>query len=160
MVATVGDPVDPVIIHMSKARAAELASSYEEEKPALLLALDWQGPTAQLSAYQCVLRANLYVKLFRVAHMTLSLFANDWIIGKAPSSSIRAKGVYHATRLLMNWRKQQPPPPIRRHDPSHLQARKTSSGAPSPIFRPTGPHWSRCTTISPGSQTASQVLFS
>ncbi len=41
MVATVGDPADPVIIHASKARGAKLTSFYEEEKAALLLALDW-----------------------------------------------------------------------------------------------------------------------
>ncbi len=41
MVATTGDPADPLIIHTSKARGAELTSSYEEEKAALLLALDW-----------------------------------------------------------------------------------------------------------------------
>ncbi len=42
MVATTGDLADPVIIHRSKARGAELtSSSYEEEKAALLLALDW-----------------------------------------------------------------------------------------------------------------------
>ncbi len=41
MAATVGDTADPVIIHTSKVRAAELTSSYEEEKAALLLALDW-----------------------------------------------------------------------------------------------------------------------
>ncbi len=41
MLATVGDPADPVIIHTSKARGAGLTSSYEEEKAALLLALDW-----------------------------------------------------------------------------------------------------------------------
>ncbi len=41
MVATRGDPADPEIIHMSKARGVELTSSYEEEKAALLLALDW-----------------------------------------------------------------------------------------------------------------------
>ncbi len=40
MVTTTGDPADPVIIHTSKARGAELTSSYEEEKAALLLALD------------------------------------------------------------------------------------------------------------------------
>ncbi len=40
MVATVGDPADPVIMHTSKARGAEL-TSYEEEKAALLMALDW-----------------------------------------------------------------------------------------------------------------------
>ncbi len=40
MVATVGDSADPVIIHISKARGAERTSSYEEEKPALLLALN------------------------------------------------------------------------------------------------------------------------
>ncbi len=32
MVATVGDLADHVIIHTSKARGAELTSSYEEEK--------------------------------------------------------------------------------------------------------------------------------
>ncbi len=41
MVATVGDPADPVTNHTSKARGAELTSSYEEEKATLLLALDW-----------------------------------------------------------------------------------------------------------------------
>ncbi len=40
MVDTTGDPADPVIIHTSKARGAELTSSYEEEKAVLLLALD------------------------------------------------------------------------------------------------------------------------
>ncbi len=39
MVATVGGPADPVIIHTSKARGAELTSSYEEEKA--VLAVDW-----------------------------------------------------------------------------------------------------------------------
>ncbi len=34
MVARVGDPADPVIIHTSKVRGAELTSSYEEEKAA------------------------------------------------------------------------------------------------------------------------------
>ncbi len=43
MVATVGDPADPVIIHSSKARAAGLTSSYEEEKGALLLTLLGKG---------------------------------------------------------------------------------------------------------------------
>ncbi len=41
MVATVGDPADPEIIRTSKAHGAELISSYEEEKAAQLLALDW-----------------------------------------------------------------------------------------------------------------------
>ncbi len=36
MVATVGYPAEPVIIHTSKARGAELTSSYEEEKAAFL----------------------------------------------------------------------------------------------------------------------------
>ncbi len=40
MVATTGDPADPVIIHTSIVRGAELTSSYEEEKAALLLALE------------------------------------------------------------------------------------------------------------------------
>ncbi len=54
MVATVGDPADPVIIHTSKARGAELTSSYEEEKAALFLALDWARancPTERISIF-------------------------------------------------------------------------------------------------------------
>ncbi len=52
MVATVGDSADPVLIHMFKIRGAELTSSYEEEKTALLLALDWARancPTERMS---------------------------------------------------------------------------------------------------------------
>ncbi len=40
-VAAVGDPAEPVIIYTSKARGAELTSSSEEEKDALLLAFHW-----------------------------------------------------------------------------------------------------------------------
>ncbi len=40
MVAIAGDPADPVVIHTSKARGAELKSFYEEEKAAVLLGLD------------------------------------------------------------------------------------------------------------------------
>ncbi len=72
MVATTGDPADPVIIHKSKARGAELTSSYEEEKVALLLALDWEGPTAPLNAYQYALTANPYLKPVRATHMTIA----------------------------------------------------------------------------------------
>ncbi len=52
MEATTGDPADPVIIHTSKVRVAELTSSYEEEKASLLLALDWAAancPTERIS---------------------------------------------------------------------------------------------------------------
>ncbi len=52
MVATTGDPADPVITHTSKARGAELTSSYEEEIAALILALDWARancPTERIS---------------------------------------------------------------------------------------------------------------
>ncbi len=52
MVATTGDPADPVIIHTSKPRGAELTSSYEEEKAARLLVLDWARancPTEHIS---------------------------------------------------------------------------------------------------------------
>ncbi len=40
MAATVGDPAHPVIIHTSKVRGSELTSC-EDEKAAVLLALDW-----------------------------------------------------------------------------------------------------------------------
>ncbi len=49
MVVTVGDPA---IIPESKIRGAELTSSYEEEKAAILLALDWTRtncPTKRIS---------------------------------------------------------------------------------------------------------------
>ncbi len=52
MVATTGDPADPVIIHTFKARGAVLTSSYKEEKAALVLALDWaraNSPTERIS---------------------------------------------------------------------------------------------------------------
>ncbi len=41
MIATVRYPADPIIIHTSKIRGVELSCSYEEEKSALPLALDW-----------------------------------------------------------------------------------------------------------------------
>ncbi len=72
MVTTVGDTADPVIIHTSKERGAELTSSYEEEKGAFPLALDWARascPTERISI--------CFEWLFRVAHMTPSLFASD-----------------------------------------------------------------------------------
>ncbi len=74
MVATVGHSADPVIIRTSKVRGVEMTSSYEEEKAALFLALDWaraDRPT------QYALTANPYLKLFRVARITPSLFASD-----------------------------------------------------------------------------------
>ncbi len=52
MVATTGDPADPMIIHTSIARGAELTSSNEEEKAALLLSLYWTRancPTERIS---------------------------------------------------------------------------------------------------------------
>ncbi len=60
MVDTTGDPADPVIIHTSKVRGAGLTSSYEEEKAALLLALDWARancPTERISICQSLLKA-------------------------------------------------------------------------------------------------------
>ncbi len=80
MVATTGDPADPVIIHTSKVRGAELTSSYEEEKAALLLALDWVSancPTERNMLPQYALTANPYLRLFRAAHTIPSLFASD-----------------------------------------------------------------------------------
>ncbi len=54
MVATLEDPADPIVIQMPKTRGAELTSSYEEEKAALLVALDWartNGPTERLTIW-------------------------------------------------------------------------------------------------------------
>ncbi len=54
MVATVGDPADPVFIHASKICGDELTSSYEVEKTALHLGFDWTGancPTEVLGNY-------------------------------------------------------------------------------------------------------------
>ncbi len=44
MEATVGDPADPVIIHTSKVRGAELTSSYEEEKAKALIRRTFTDP--------------------------------------------------------------------------------------------------------------------
>ncbi len=52
IVATVGDPAEPVIIHTPKIRGDELTSSYEEQNVALLLALAWARtiyPTERIS---------------------------------------------------------------------------------------------------------------
>ncbi len=74
MVATVRDSADPVIIHTSKARGAELTSSYKEEKAALPLALDWARshcPTDRISI--CSDSQSLLKNLIRVAHMAPNL---------------------------------------------------------------------------------------
>ncbi len=74
MEATVGDPVDPVIIHTSKIRRAELAYSYEEEKVVILLALTLEKATcptervSKLSDSQFLLEA-----IQSAAHDTLSI---------------------------------------------------------------------------------------
>ncbi len=52
MVDKVGVPAEPVIFNTSKARGAELTSSHEEAKAALLLTLDWARvncPTERIS---------------------------------------------------------------------------------------------------------------
>ncbi len=109
---------------------------------------------APLSAYQFALTANLYLKLFRVVHLTPSLVASHWTTGKAPpsSSGFQVIRAYQATRPLTNW---LPPSPTRRHDLSHLPPRKPSFDAPSPIPRPTGPERPWRTKVSPRRQTAS-----
>ncbi len=74
MVATTGDPADPVITHTSKARGAELTSSYEEEKAALLLALDWAKancPTERISI--CFDSQSLLKAIQSGAHDTQSI---------------------------------------------------------------------------------------
>ncbi len=58
MVATVGDPADPVITHTSRIRGAELTSSYREEKTVLFLAPGWaSGRIAICSDSQPLLKA-------------------------------------------------------------------------------------------------------
>ncbi len=52
MIASAGDPTVAVIIHTPKTPGAELTSSYENQKVALLLALDWawaKCPTERMS---------------------------------------------------------------------------------------------------------------
>ncbi len=70
MIPSTGDPTDLVIIHTSKARGTELTSSYEEEKAALLLALDWARancPTERISIYIYIyISANPYLSLLQV----------------------------------------------------------------------------------------------
>ncbi len=87
MVATVGDPADPVIMHTSKVRGAELPSSYEEEKAALLLALDWAWancPTERISIYSDS-------QSIHKAIQAPSLFASSWTTGKANHSQLGSR---------------------------------------------------------------------
>ncbi len=74
MLAAEEEPADPVIIHTSNARGAELTSSYEEEKATLLLALDWARancPTGRISI--CSDSQSLLKAIQSSAHDTQSI---------------------------------------------------------------------------------------
>ncbi len=102
------DPTDSLIIHTHKIPGFELTKT--RNPPSSWLSTG-QGPTTPLSAYQYALAPNLYLKLFRVANVTTSLFASDWTTGKASSSSPGSQAIksYQATKPLTNLRKQLPP---------------------------------------------------
>ncbi len=157
MVATVGDSNDTVITHTSKARAAELTSSFEEEKAALLLALDWamaNCPTKPISI--CSDNISLLKAIQSGEHGTQPICQRldkregpttiIWVLGHKgiPGNEAADELTKVATTAV-----DKPPRPI------SLAPLKPSSGAPSPFTRPTGP-W--CANISPGRQTASPPL--
>ncbi len=151
MVATVGDPTGPVIIHTSKLRGAELTSSYEEETAALLQTLDWAGancPTERIPI--CSDSQSLFKSIQSSAHYTQStrqLLDNRK--GPQSSSGFQFKGIPSneaADELAKAAATATYTSPTRGPDASHLPPRKPSSDAPSPTSPPTDPE----RKISPG----------
>ncbi len=83
-------------------------------------------PNVSVNAYKYALTANLYLKLFRVGHVTSSLFACDWITGEARPSAYRSvigSPIPRATGLDRPWctemfpgrQATSPPCPSRHH---------------------------------------------
>ncbi len=107
--ATVAEPADPVIIHTSKVPRTEL-TYFEEEKTALLLALDWARancPTGRIlifSGNQSLLKA-----IQSGALDTQSIRERlDNREGPPPSSGFQVTRAYQAKRPLTNWVKAAP----------------------------------------------------
>ncbi len=146
MVATTVDPADPVIIHTSKARGAELTSSYEEEKAALPLALDWPATRQQGRPHHPHLgfRSQGYTRLRR-----------RWRIGESSCHRHR-----HATPTHLICHRQSLHPTHRQRSP--VQQAPNSHGVRTFLLEGRLHHHlqqGRCRSPSPteiGTHTASQ----
>ncbi len=130
MVATVGETADPVIILTSKARGAELTSSYEKEKAALLLTLDRASASCPNERIPICSDSQSFLKAIQSgAHDTQSIrlrldnrkgpTTHTWVPGNEAADEL-AKATATAKALI----------------------RRTITGPP-------------CTNISPGRRTAS-----
>ncbi len=81
--ATAGHPTDHVTSNTPNIREAELTISYEVERATLLLALNLirvKCPTEHIPIF-------LYLKLFRVVHMTSNITTGAWTMPKAPPAA-------------------------------------------------------------------------
>ncbi len=103
MVATKGDPADPV----------ELTSFYEKENLPSRLSIGRESTV--------LLTADLYLKPSRAVHSVYSPVSRQ---------QERPHHPHHATTPLANSRKQLQPPPTRRHDPSHQTPSSTDFERP------------------------------
>ncbi len=87
MIAAAWDPADPVIVHASTIRGAELTTSQEEDKSAFLLALD--GAKAKSSTERITLCSDSHSPLKATQSGEHdAVHSSDWATGKAtPSAS-------------------------------------------------------------------------
>ncbi len=104
MVATTGDPAEPVIMHTSQIRGAELTSSYYEEKVALLPALDGTRVSCPTDRISICSDSQSLLKAIRSGARDTQFIPQRLDNRKGPpsSSGFRAIRVCQATRLLTN----------------------------------------------------------
>ncbi len=122
MVATVGDPADPVIIHTFKARGGQRASSDEKEKVALVLALGWARANCPTERISICSDSQSLLKAVQGGEHDAQIIRQRLNNREdpPPSCGFKVARAYQATRPPTNWRKQLPLPSTRHADPSRL----------------------------------------
>ncbi len=108
LAATVEDSTDPVIIHTSKARGAELTSAYEEENTAQLLDLGWamaNCPTERISI--CSNSQSLLKAIQRGAHDSQCI-RQRLDNREGPNTLIWVPGCKEEPQTLDNWLQRCP----------------------------------------------------